>query len=170
VNDAEEFLRRQWQGARDFFTDVVLTVKQRSLGGSATAIERFVITAPVPQTSRVHIDRLKSIYVAQGHTPDAALHYAALALAAFERFPRNWPTLGRPIETLAPRAKLFDAPSPALHALVSMLWMFPPAGRPADIGDDDLTSRVDLVDNGSSLRLTVTVKRRATSVANLPLA
>jgi hypothetical protein len=169
VNDAEEFLKKQWQGARDFFGDVVLSVKQRSLGGAATEVERFAITAPVPAESREQLTRLTATYVAQGYRKDEALHYAALALGAFERFPRNWPTLGRPIETLAPRAKLFDAPSPALHAVLSTLWMFPPAGKKVEIGADDLTSRVELLAGGSSLRLTVTVKKRGPSLANVPL-
>jgi hypothetical protein len=169
VEDADEFLRKQWQMARDFFGDVVLTVKQRSLGGSASEVERFTITAPVPQESRAPLARLTSTYVSQGYEPEAALHFGALALGAFERFPRNWPTLGPPIETMAPRARLYDAPSPALHAMVSTLWMFPPAGTTVQIGDDELTSRVELLANGSSMRLSVTVKRKLSAAAGLPL-
>jgi hypothetical protein len=173
VNDAEEFLKKQWQGARDFFSDVVLTVKQRSLGGAVSDMDRFAITAPVPAESREQLARLTSTYAAQGYGRDESLHYAALALGAFERFPRNWPTEGRPIETLAPRAKLFDAPSPALHAVLSTLWMFPPAGQKVEIGGDDLTSRVELLAGGSSLRLTVTVQKRGVApsgAANRPVA
>ena len=160
VNDAEEFLKKQWQSAREFFTDVVLTVKQRSLGGPVADAERFAITAPVPAESREQLARLTSTYVAQGYGRDEALHYAALALGAFERFPRNWPAEGRPTDALSPRARLFDAPSPALHAVLSTLWMFPPAGKTVQIGGDDLTSRVELLANGSSLRLAVTVQKR----------
>jgi len=47
--------------------------------------------------------------------------------------------------------------------------MFPPAGKTVEIGADDLTSRVELLANGSSLRLTVTVKKRGPSLANVPL-
>ncbi len=170
VNDAEDFLKKQWQGARDFFSDIVLSVKQRSLSGSVTEMERFAITAPVPPESRAYLSRLTSTYAAQGYPKDAALHFAALALGAFERFPRNWPTLGPPIETMAPRSRQFDAPSPALHAVLSTLWMFPPAGTVVPISNDELASRVELIANGTSLRLTVTIRRKAPSQAALPVA
>jgi hypothetical protein len=160
VNDTEEFLKKQWEGARDFFSDVALSLKQRSLGGGAADLERFTIAAPLPAESRVQLTRLRSIYLAQGYGADAALHYAALALGAFERFPRNWPTRQRPLATTSAPATLFDVPSPALHAVLTTLWMFPPAGTVVQIGDDDLTSRVELVAN-ASLRLTVSVQRRA---------
>jgi hypothetical protein len=146
-------------------------------------VERFVLTAPVPAASRTELTRLRTMYSAQGYAADAALHYGALALGAFERFPRNWPTLAGPprsatrrgaarSETAAPgRVTSFDVPSPALHALITTLWMFPPAGETVRIGTDELTSRVELLQNGSSLRLTVTVRRASApaAVAGAPL-
>lgn len=177
VGNVEGFLRGQLQIARDFMSDVTLTVRQRLLSGVVQGREQqqFVLTAPVPAGARAQLERLRNLYVAQGYPADRALHYAALAFGAVSNFPRNWPTLGAPIrnwlpvigrrEAMAPTAMFPNAPSPALHAMVTMLWMFPAAGEPARIGSaaagavDELSSRLDLLANPSILRLTVTIRR-----------
>lgn len=155
---ADEMLKQQWDKVRTFFTDVILTAKQRSLSGGVQPMERFAIRAPVRANARRLLERLRGLYISQGYPRDASLHYAATAMSALDRFPRNSPTTGKRIRgprTASAAAVLFDTESPALHALVSMLWMFPPSGTAATIAGDELKSHLELT--ADELRLTVTI-------------
>jgi hypothetical protein len=90
-------------------------------------------------------------------TENQALHYAGLLFSVFDEFPRNLPFFSTRVDPLNPAARLDDSEAPVLHALLSTLWMYPPAGQWVDVGGVRLESRFAV--EGADVSLTVMLSK-----------
>jgi hypothetical protein len=151
-------LRNQFGQLREFNFDTILSVKRHAFAGlsSATETETLVVRAPISSSTRTGLERLKRILVQMGASEDQALHYAGIAIATFDQFPGNVPFFSSMLPPVDPGGLLEASESPVLHALLSTLWMYPPAGEMVEVGGVRITSTFEL--GFSHVTLTVVIE------------
>ena len=153
-------LRKQYETLRSFTLDVLLSAKRRSLRAlkAVEAPETCVIRAPISAADRKRLKMLQAVFMGLGLSEAQALHAAGHAMAAFDRFPRNLPFFSSVGEPQNPEARLHDSKTPVLQALLSNLWMYPPAGETVLVGQVEMRSRFALEGNHVTLTVTLSTK------------
>ena len=154
-------LRGELDRLRAFDVDVFLTAKRHALLapiGQAIEAETLTIEAPIAKAAG---DRLRLFQRAiqgmdEGVLEEQALHFAGMAMAAFQAFPGSLPFFSTMAETLDPAGFLEATDTPVLQSLLSRLWMYPPEGQVVALPEVRITSRFSLQEDSVRLEVTVT--------------
>jgi hypothetical protein len=151
-------LKAKFGRLREFHFDVALTVKRHTFIGFPVGAgpETLIIKAPISSSTRERLERFKRILVQMGASEDAALHYAGMAIAMFDAFPRNVPFFSSMLQPLDPLGLLEASESPVLYSLLSTLWMYPPAGQ--EVVEMGVRIRSTFALGPTEVTLTVTIE------------
>jgi hypothetical protein len=157
LEDLKKQLKSQFDRLRDFGYDALLSAKRRALGcdGSGYPPETLTIKAPISPSEAERIAMYQRVFIEMGEPVDVALHCAGIALSALGRFPVSVPFFSTLLQPLDPMGLLEAVESPVLYGLLSMLWMFPPAGEAAEVNRVRITSNFQVADGEVSLTVTI---------------
>ncbi len=165
IDGGVDALKHELEQLRNFGMDVLMSVKRRALTGfpDTSATETFNIIAPIASSARDRLLQLADMFSGMNNKEGEARHFAGLAFAIFEEFPRNMPFFTTMSEPQHPQARLFSADAPILQALLGTLWMYPPAGQVVEINGVRISSVFSVQEKTVSLQVAIS----AASLANV---
>ncbi len=171
--DASDAIRKQLDEKlkvmRDFFTDIMLSVKRRSMQGfPPSTMEWITIQIPLPTGAYKEIeefgqmvmpfveDQLKEFNVPPLNknvttVRQAANHAGALLYSIFSDFPRSLPFFNSMPDPLNLSTRARASAHPVMNTMFSTLWMYPYAGTYVDVKGVRIRSSLALHEKWATL-------------------
>ena len=141
---------------------VLLTLRSRAAKIRRAGPEVFVLGLPIDDVVFKRLMELRERAPIQRDDDDAdarALHAAVVVYPLLENYPRNIFLAGLASPRFQPERSVLDSATPMLTLFASVVSLFPPAGRLAQVGDQVITSELEITGDGvTMLMLTITIR------------